>query len=206
MSQRLIAHTGLCAVFAAVTLSISILGRHAVAAAFDPPVEVGKTAPGFVLPDTAGHKVSLADFRGHAVVLFFGSDACAVSDHYAKELSDLAHMYANDPRAKFIAINSNTRAHATCTSDLRLISDKQIPTLLDPMADVARSFGATVTPTFCVIDSVGTLRYAGAFDDGQADPTPENEYVARAISRTIDGIPCEITSTQAFGRSIAWIR
>lgn len=35
------------------------------------PVEVGKAAPAFTLPDAAGKPVSLKDFRGQDVILYF---------------------------------------------------------------------------------------------------------------------------------------
>jgi peroxiredoxin Q/BCP len=35
------------------------------------PLEEGKKAPEFALPDDAGKKVKLSDFKGRRVVLFF---------------------------------------------------------------------------------------------------------------------------------------
>jgi peroxiredoxin Q/BCP len=35
------------------------------------PIEVGKKAPDFALPDENGEKVGLSDFRGCRVVVFF---------------------------------------------------------------------------------------------------------------------------------------
>jgi peroxiredoxin len=205
MSERFIARTGLTAAILTMTLAMAVLGHQALTQS-RPSAEIGKTAPQFTLPDTAGHTLSLADLRGRAVVLFFGSDACPVSKRYADRLASLARGYAGDDRVRFLAINSNTRADAATLASLRLAASDRIPTLLDPMADVARSFGATVTPTFCVIDSAGTLRYAGAFDSGQADPDLHEQYVLNAIEHTLDGIPVAITSTQAFGAAIRWIR
>ena len=34
-------------------------------------VEVGQAAPEFTLPDQEGNEVSLSDFRGHSVVVYF---------------------------------------------------------------------------------------------------------------------------------------
>lgn len=205
MSERFAARTGLTAAILTMGMAMSVLGYQAFSRSH-PITEIGKTAPQFTLPDTTGQSVSLADYRGRAVVLFFGSDTCQVSKRYADRMAELARAYAGDRRVKFIAINTNTRAHAADPSDLRLVASDRIPTLLDPMADVARSFGATVTPTFCVIDSAGNLRYAGAFDDGDADPVRTGQYVVRAVEHTVDGIPVAITSTQAFGAAINWIK
>ena len=57
-----------------------------------------------------------------------------------------------------------------------------------------------------VIDSGGTLCYAGAFDDGAERVARSGQYVARAVEQTVGGAPCVITSTQAFGQSIAWVK
>jgi len=207
MSHRFIAHAGLTATFLTLALAIGVLARQAAVAATPPTVEVGKTAPTLTLPDTAGQPVSLADFHGQsAIVLFFGSDACTLSHRYADRLASLAATYPPDARVHFFAINTNTQARATAISALKLTDSDRIPTLIDPCATAARAFGVTVTPTFCVIDSAGTLRYAGSFDNGQPDPAKPDQYLARALERTVDGIPCEIPSTQAFGRSIAWVK
>lgn len=205
MSERFLARTGLTAAVLTMVFAMSVLARQA----FTQPhaaIEIGKAAPQFTLPDTAGKSVSLAELRGRAVVIFFGSDACGVSHRYAERFASLAHQYAGDDRVRFVAINSNTRAHAASTADLRLVSNDRVPTLLDPLAEVARSFGASVTPTFCVIDPAGNLRYAGAFDDGATDPKLVGRYVGSAVEQTVDGIPVAITSTQAFGASINWVK
>jgi peroxiredoxin len=205
MSERFLARTGLTAAILVMASAMAVLAHQALTRSH-PTAEIGKAAPQFALPDTAGQTVSLADLRGRAVVLFFGSDTCRVSRQYADRLAALARTYAGDDRVRFLAINSNTHAHAADPADLRLVASDRIPTLLDPMADVARSFGATVTPTFCVIDSAGNLRYAGAFDDGDADPVRTGQYVGRAVEHTVDGIPVAITSTRAFGAAINWIK
>ena len=54
-------------------------------------LEVGMKAPGFTLPDKDGRPVSLSDFRGKKVVLYFypkdntpgcTRQACAFAEHY----------------------------------------------------------------------------------------------------------------------------
>jgi len=39
------------------------------------PLEIGKKAPGFALPDEDGNTVKLSDFKGRRVVVFFYSKA-----------------------------------------------------------------------------------------------------------------------------------
>ena len=56
-------------------------------------LQIGDKAPDFTLPDTAGKKVSLKDFRGKKVALYFypkddtpgcTAEACSVRDNFAK--------------------------------------------------------------------------------------------------------------------------
>lgn len=55
-------------------------------------IEVGKAAPAFSLPDAAGNKVALKDFKGHDVILYFypkddtpgcTKEACGFRDAWA---------------------------------------------------------------------------------------------------------------------------
>jgi peroxiredoxin len=199
MYERLIARAGLATAFCTLTLAMLVLARQPLTNR--PAAEIGKSAPQFTLPTTTGTSLSLADFRGQSLVLFFGSDTCPLSQRYADRLLTLARTHTNDSDIQFLAINSNT--HHTPGTSPTLVNSPQIPTLLDPTATVAQAYGATHTPTFCVIDSVGTLRYAGAFDNGHNSPPAKDQYLARAVERTVDGIPCNIPCTQAFGRAIA---
>jgi peroxiredoxin len=199
MSQRLIARTGLTAAILTLTLSMGLLARQAFTSP-PPPAEIGKTAPAFNLPTTDGQAVSLASLRGQAVVLFFGSDACPQSQRYAQQVLKLAQSVAPSSQVRFLAINSNTNRIPGTSPTLLNASD--VPTLLDPMGQTAQAYGATVTPTFCVIDAAGILRYAGSFDNGSASPTPHNQFLARALEHTLEGTPVAITSTQSFGQSI----
>ena len=61
-------------------------------ASSSPMIEAGTTAPDFTLPDQEGEDVSLADFRGQRVVLYFypkadtpgcTTQACGIRDHRA---------------------------------------------------------------------------------------------------------------------------
>lgn len=72
------------------------------------PVPATK-APGFTLTDQAGHKLSLARFRGHAVVLEFMDPHCAdicpiVSQEFIDAYHDLGRMAS---RVVFVAVNVN---------------------------------------------------------------------------------------------------
>lgn len=65
-------------------------------------LEAGSNAPAFTLEDTAGNSVSLADFRGKNVILYFypkddtpgcTKEACAFRDLHAKLLKAKARVF-----------------------------------------------------------------------------------------------------------------
>lgn len=80
------------------------------------PIATGSTVPDFTLPSSGGDHVSLSDFRGRKVVLFFypkdmtptcTQEACDFRDHYSalKEAGAVVLGISPDPltsHAKFI--------------------------------------------------------------------------------------------------------
>lgn len=56
----------------------------------------GKMAPGFTLKDTAGKKVSLADFKGHPVVINFWATYCGPCKLEMPWFDEFAGKYKND--------------------------------------------------------------------------------------------------------------
>jgi cytochrome oxidase Cu insertion factor (SCO1/SenC/PrrC family) len=85
----------------------------------------GKAAPGFTLTDQAGRTLSLASFRGHAVVLEFMdphcTDICPIVSH---EFTDAYHdLGAAASRVVFLAVNVNPY-HAKVT-DMAAYSAEQ---------------------------------------------------------------------------------
>src|SRR3974377_1737713 len=74
---------------------------------FSDPLPPGTNAPGFSLPDDAGHMVRLADLRGHNVVLVFypGDDTpgctkqlCQFRDEWSKAKAVGAAVYGVNPQ------------------------------------------------------------------------------------------------------------
>ena len=74
----------------------------------------GSPAPGFTLTDQHGHTMSLASFKGHAVVLEFMDPHCAdICPIVSQEFIDAYHDLGKAaPRVIFIAVNVNPYFHA----------------------------------------------------------------------------------------------
>jgi len=67
---------------------------------------------------------------------------------------------------------------------------------------IAEKFGVTVTPSFCIIDRGGHLRYSGSFDDNRNIGQVKQRFVEDAVRRVTRGSPVLTSSTQAFGCAI----
>ena len=68
---------------------------------------------------------------------------------------------------------------------------------------VADVYGAVTTPQVFVIDGMGVLRYAGAFDDvSLRQKTPTRNYMQEAVGAIQNGQDPEPTETLPFGCAI----
>ncbi|GAB4098264.1 thioredoxin-dependent thiol peroxidase [Sinomonas halotolerans] len=99
----------------------------------------GQQAPGFTLPDAAGREVSLADFRGRRVVVYF----------YPKAATPGCTTEACDFRDSLDALNaagvSVIGVSPDPVEDIRAFADDfslTFPLLADDGAAVAREWGA----------------------------------------------------------------
>jgi peroxiredoxin Q/BCP len=119
------------------------------------PIEEGKTAPAFTLPDQTGKKVALADHRGkHVVIYFYPADdtpgctkeACGFRDRWSE---------FEDHDAVVLGISPDDDA-----SHQRFIAKYELPfTLLsDPSKKVMERYGAWGEKTLYGKKTVGVIR------------------------------------------------
>lgn len=123
---------------------------------------VGSHAPDFTLPDQAGNPVSLQDFRGRAVVLYFypkddspgcTAQACAFRDSYE---------VFKEADAEVIGVSADT-----ATSHIGFASRHQLPFILLSDTDnaVRQRYGVALTlglfpgRVTYVIDKEGVIRH-----------------------------------------------
>jgi len=80
--------------------------------------------------------------------------------------------------------------------------------LLDPEGAVGKLYGAKTTPHMFVINTGGTLVYAGAIDDTpSADPgdiAASTNYVAQALDAVLAGESVAVSSTKSYGCSVKY--
>jgi hypothetical protein len=78
------------------------------------------------------------------------------------------------------------------------------PYLYDESQEVARSFGAAVTPDVYVINADGVLVYHGAPDEDQDEPKLNAHWIRAALDDVLAGRPVGLTSTKPVGCTIKW--
>ncbi|MFM1987551.1 MAG: hypothetical protein RJA99_508 [Pseudomonadota bacterium] len=200
----------------------SLLARIACAAAFGAPAAAahadalpGQPAPPFTLSDTAGRKVSLADFRGRTVVLEWTNPGCPfVRKHYVSgNLPALqARWRARD--VAWLIVSSTHPGHVdhleptALAGALRAWGAVADAVLDDADGTTGRFYGARTTPQLWVIDGGGTVRFAGGIDDRRS-ANPEDVKLARnhvdaALEDLRAGRPVAVASAPPYGCSVKY--
>lgn len=177
--------------------------------------KVGVAAPAFTSTATTGKPVSLADHRGKIVVLEWTNHDCPyVRKHYETDNMQALQKDATAQGVIWLTIISSapdTQGHVSASqADELTTSRKASPTavLLDPTGAVGKMYGATNTPHMYVIDTAGTLVYAGAIDDRpttrRKDVQSARNYVRDALQAVAAGQPVKTPVTRAYGCSVKY--
>lgn len=105
--------------------------------------------------DMAGRRVTLADFRGRALVLNFWASWCEPCRAEMPTLQQLPLVLGED-RVAVLAVNfkEGPRRIAQFTQ----AAGVTLPVALDPQGEVARAWGVKVFPTTVLIDPDGRAR------------------------------------------------
>jgi peroxiredoxin len=114
---------------------------------------IGSLAPAFELPDLAGGRKKLADFRGRKLLLLFFNPGCGFCTRIAAELAALPIDGAGGAPLPLILTTGEAEAN------LRLVSDHLIrcPVLLQQSMEVASQYQCNGTPMGYLIDEQGRI-------------------------------------------------
>jgi peroxiredoxin len=189
----------------AIILSTFIAG----AAAAGPGVDVGDTAPGFTLKDTAGREVSLADFKGKVVVLEWTNPDCPFVKRHYKEgsMKNLTSAYSESMGVVWLTINSTNYMDAAANAGFVKAEGISWPVLVDQDGAVGHAYGAVTTPHMFIIDAEGTVVYNGAIDDdprGNMEAGARTNYVADALNDIAAGKAVSTPETKPYGCSVKY--
>jgi peroxiredoxin len=170
--------------------------------------EIGATAPEWKsLPGTDDKQHSLADLsEAKTVVAIFTCNACPVAIAYEDRLIALANDY-KDKGVELVAINVNNDEANGLAAMKERAEEKGFPFayLYDSSQQIARDYGATVTPHVFVLNQQRKVAYAGAIDDNHNDPAGVKEqYLRAAIDATLAGQEPEVASMKPVGCGIKY--
>ena len=177
--------------------------------------QVGSVAPGFVVSDTSGKQVKLADYKGKFVVLEWTNPECPfVRKHYGSQNMQGLQKEWSARDVVWLSINSTNQSSdefkTPAQMDAWLKAQGAAPkaTLIDATSATARSYAAKTTPHMFVIEPAGKVVYNGAIDDKRsanpADVKTATNYVRAALNEAMAGKPVTVSSTTPYGCSVKY--
>jgi peroxiredoxin len=170
---------------------------------------LGDAVPAFELPDTDGTTWSVTDGDdSQATVVVFTCNHCPYALAWHERILDVARDYV-DRGVRLLQINSNDadrypRDSYDVMRQRVAGEDWATPYLHDETQEVARAFGARVTPDVFLFDSGGRLRYRGAPDSDYRDPGQRAGWLRDALDAVLSGREPTPTETEPVGCSIKW--
>lgn len=177
--------------------------------------DVGKPAPAFTAVDSNGKSWSLADLKGKVVVLETTNHDCPyVRKHYNAKNMQTQQREAAAKGVVWLTVASSATGeqgyvNAQQANDLTKSRDAApAAVLLDPKSQVARAYGATVTPHMYIIDANGVLVYKGGIDSipsaDVADVPKAKQYVRIGLDEVLAGKPVADSSTRPYGCTLKY--
>jgi len=177
--------------------------------------KVGAPAPAFSAVNSEGKTVKLSDFSGKTIVLEWTNDGCPyVRKHYGSGNMQALQKKWTEQGIIWLSVISSPPGEQGFADGARANSltaeRKASPTavLLDPKQQVARAYGATVTPHMYIVKADGTLAYAGGIDDKPttrpADVKDAKNFVDEALAELKAGKPVSTSATRAYGCTVKY--
>jgi peroxiredoxin len=169
---------------------------------------IGAPAPPFTLPDTHGAPTPLSDGAAAATVVVFTCNHCPYALAWHERIQGVARDYgARGVRTLQINANDAVRyPHDSVEAMAARVDagDFAGPYLHDETQEVARAWGAAVTPDVFVLDPGGRLAYHGAPDADYDKPSLDAAWLREALDAVLDGAPVAQAQTRPVGCSIKW--
>ena len=164
----------------------------------------------FALRDTKGvvhHEDEWS--KSSAVVVFFTTTDCPVSNSYVPEMNRIRADYAGRNIA-FYAVQTDTTIPETEVRKHAAEFGFTFPVLLDPKQSLVRLAGATATPEAAVLSREGKVLYLGRIDNRVADfdkrrPAPTESDLRDALDAVLAGKPVAHPTTNVIGCGITLV-
>ncbi len=155
-----------------------------------------------------GKTLSIAEAAGKAgTLVVFTCNHCPFAKGWEQRIAQLGNGYskrgvgvvlvnANDPAAYdedgYVEMQARARKLAL-----------EIPYVVDATSEVARAFGASVTPEAFLFDKSGKLVYHGAVDDNHKEPAKvQKRFLQDALEAVVSGKGPPTTESKSIGCGI----
>lgn len=117
---------------------------------------MGGTAPAFSSWDLSGKKVSLADFKGHPVLITFWATWCTACQAELPELQRIRDRYQSTGLS-ILAVNYRETNHDRMSAYLAGLH-VNLETVIDPEGTIASAYGVDIgLPIDVLLDRKGTV-------------------------------------------------
>ena len=205
--RKLTFATALCVSLIAGPLVVSMPGQAAI--------KTDSRASNFILTDSAGKRVELADFRGKPVVIEWHNPGCPfVQKHYSSGNMQKTQRMAKSMGVIWLTINSGAKGKQgdiTAAEANRMMIKQEFASdhyLFDRDGHVGKAYGARTTPHMYIVDSAGTLVFQGGIDDkptaDPADIATARNHVLAALGELNLGKPISVSSSRPYGCSVKY--
>jgi peroxiredoxin len=168
----------------------------------------GDPVPEFTLPDTSGVNVPLREDGAAATVVVFTCNHCPYALAWHRRINAVARDYAaRGVRMLQICPNDAERYPRDSPDAMRArveAGEFAGPYLHDATQEVARAWGARVTPDVFVVDAGGRLAYRGAPDADHGDESLAAAWLRSALDAVLAGEPVAEPLTEPVGCSVKW--
>lgn len=194
------------------TAVISLVGLGVAAPAFaEGPLALGSKAPMATAKLTSavdGKETSISKVAGSkGTLVVFTCNGCPYANKWEERIVELGNSYSKKGIG-VIAINANDPAVArvdTLEVTQKRAKDRgfQFPYAIDATSNVARAFGARVTPEAFLFDKGGKLVYHGTVDDNSDKPDQvQKKYLKDALDAVLTNKMVPAAETKALGCGI----
>lgn len=163
--------------------------------------------PQFTLRDTGNITHTSEEWNGKkAIVVFFTTTDCPLSNNEVPEMNRTAHDYESRGVA-FYAVQADTTIADTEVVHHAKEYQFSFPVLFDPHQFFAKITGATTIPSAAVLTPDGTLMYLGRIDNLVEDfnirrQVPTRFDLREALDAVLTRKPVPNPRTKAFGCAI----
>ena len=173
---------------------------------------LGAAAPmaSIKMKNVDGKAVSIADVAGKkGTLVVFTCNHCPFAKAWQQRIADLGNTYSAKGIG-VILVNSNDPAAypedgATEMQARAKALGLKVPYVVDETSEVARAFGATVTPEAFVFAADGKLAYHGTIDDNRAEPDKvQKRYLKDALEAVLAGKAPAAPETKSLGCGIKY--